>query len=273
MPTPDVPKLLEALRSAYPDAECGLTHEDPFQLLVATILSAQCTDARVNMVTPTLFTAYPDPAAMSRASQEDLEGIIRSTGFYRNKARSIRGASARIMEVFGGRVPETMDELLSLPGVARKTANVVLGSGFGIADGVVVDTHVDRLAHRLGLSQGRSPEEIEKDLMRVIPREEWIALSHRLILHGRQVCFARRPACGSCPLAALCPSAAYYLAGEEPPSRGSKALAKARAEARAKKKGSPAKRRAAPTAKKGPAAPRKKPAAAKKKPAAAGKKK
>ncbi|HET9951739.1 MAG TPA: endonuclease III [Candidatus Eisenbacteria bacterium] len=224
-----VAALIAELRRAYPDATCALTHQDPFQLLVATILSAQCTDARVNMVTPVLFAAYADAAAMSRASQEELEGIIRSTGFYRNKAKSIRAASARIVDAFGGRVPRTMEELLTLPGVARKTANVVLGAGYGIAVGVVVDTHVDRLAHRLGLSDGKNPEAIEQDLMRVVPREDWIDLSHLLIFHGRQVCQARKPECGSCPVAALCPSAPYYLAGKEPPARGSKAMARERA--------------------------------------------
>jgi len=214
--------LIAALRRAYPEAACALTHEDPFQLLIATILSAQCTDARVNMVTPVLFAAYPDAAAMSRAGQEELEAIIRSTGFYRNKAKSIRGASARIVETFGGRVPNTMEELLTLPGVARKTANVVLGVGYGIAVGVVVDTHVARLSHRLGLSRGKNAEAIELDLMRIVPRDDWIDLSHLLIMHGRQVCLARKPACVRCPVAPLCPSAPFYLAGKEPPRSGAK---------------------------------------------------
>jgi endonuclease-3 len=212
----DANALLAALRRAYPDAACALTHEDPFQLLVATILSAQCTDARVNMVTPPLFAAYPDAAAMSRASQDALEEIIRSTGFYRNKAKSLRGASERIVAAFGGSVPRTMEELLTLPGVARKTANVVLGTGFGVAAGVVVDTHVERLSRRLGLSRGKNPEAIEQDLMRVVPRDAWIDLSHLLIVHGRQVCQARKPACDRCPLLALCPSAAVFLGGGRP---------------------------------------------------------
>jgi endonuclease-3 len=210
------------------------------------------------MVTPVLFAAFPDAAAMSRASQEELESIIRSTGFYRTKSKAIRGASARIVEAFAGAVPRTMEELLTLPGVARKTANVVLGVGYGIAAGVVVDTHVDRLAHRLGLSDGKNPEAIERDLMRVVPREDWIDLSHLLIFHGRQVCQARKPACGACPVAALCPSAPYYLAGKEPPARGSKAMARERSAASgAGKKPAGKKKTAArkrPTAKPKPAA-------------------
>lgn len=214
--------VIAALHRAYPDAACALTHHDPFELLVATILSAQCTDVRVNLVTPKLFAAYPDAAGMSRAGQEELESIIRSTGFYRNKAKSIRGASSRIVEEFGGRVPKTMDELLTLPGVARKTANVVLGVGYGIADGVVVDTHVERLSRRLGLSKGKNPEAIERDLMKVVPRERWIEISHLLIDHGRQVCKARKPACDRCPVAAHCPSARYFLAGKVPPGERKK---------------------------------------------------
>jgi endonuclease-3 len=209
--------VLDTLRRAYPEAACALTHDNPFQLLVATILSAQCTDARVNLVTPALFAAHPDAASMSRASQEEIEAIIRSTGFFRNKATSIRGASQRIVAAFAGRVPETMDELLTLPGVARKTANVVLGVGFGIAAGVVVDTHVERLSRRLGLSRGANPVAIEQDLMRTIPQDAWIEWSHLLIFHGRQVCKARAPMCGPCPLRAACPSAPYFLAGKRPP--------------------------------------------------------
>lgn len=213
----DVRPLLDRLRQAHPDAACALVHENPFQLLISTILSAQCTDARVNMVTPGLFAKYPDAAAMGAVSQEELESIIRSTGFYRNKSKSIRGASLRLTESFGGAVPRTMDELLSLPGVARKTANVVLGVGYGIADGVVVDTHVERLSRRLGLSRGKNPEEIEHDLMRIVPREQWIHLSHLLIFHGRRICVARKPKCDACPVAPLCPSAPYFLAGKTPP--------------------------------------------------------
>ena len=262
----DVEQLLDRLKAAHPDAVCALTHEDAFQLLVATILSAQCTDARVNMVTPGLFAKYPDAEAMSGASQEELETIIRSTGFYRNKSKSLRGASQRIVVAFGGAVPRTMDELLSLPGVARKTANVVLGTGYGIADGIVVDTHVARLSRRLGLSRGKSAEEIEQDLMRIVPREEWILLAHLLIFHGRRICEARKPKCDICPVATLCPSAPYFLAGATPPwekgraavargvAKGKKATARKRAGAKkratakkrvAAKKRAPAKKRVA----------------------------
>jgi len=254
----DVRPLLDRLKQAHPDAACALVHENPFQLLIATILSAQCTDARVNMVTPGLFAKYPDAAAMGAVSQQDLDSIIRSTGFYRNKSKSIRGASLRLTEAFGGDVPRTMDELLSLPGVARKTANVVLGVGYGIADGVVVDTHVVRLSRRLGLSRGKNPEEIEQDLMRIVPREEWIHLSHLLIFHGRRICIARKPKCDVCPVASLCPSASYFLAGKMPPwERGRGGVEKKPAAA---KKGAGAKKR--PAAKKRP--PAKKRAAAKK---------
>ncbi|MGE5176594.1 MAG: endonuclease III [Hyphomicrobiales bacterium] len=252
--------LIERLKEAYPEARCALDHQDPFQLLVATILSAQCTDARVNMVTPGLFARYPDARALAVVGQEDLEAIIRSTGFYRNKAKSIRGASERLVAAFGGVVPRTMEELLTLPGVARKTANVVLGTGYGIADGIVVDTHVERLARRLGLSKGKNPEEVERDLMRVVPREEWILFSHLLIFHGRRICDARKPRCAECPVAALCPSAAYFTAGKVPPweKKGSAThAAAARAAAREKK--------AARAEKKRPAAAKKK--AAKNKPA------
>lgn len=224
----DVAALIARLRQAYPDAACALTHENPFQLLVATILSAQCTDARVNMVTPTLFARYPDPAAMSRASQEALEAIIRSTGFYRNKSKSIRAASQRIVDAFGGTVPRTMEELLTLQGVARKTANVVLGTAYGIAAGVVVDTHVERIAKRLGLTRGKTAEDVERDLMRVLPRDEWILFSHLLIVHGRRTCIARKPKCSECAVRDLCPSAAYFQSGKVPPWE------KARAESRAK---------------------------------------
>jgi endonuclease III len=218
----DVPLLIERLRAAYPDAATALHHQNAFELLIATILSAQCTDARVNMVTPVLFARFPDPAAMMRASQEELEGVIRSTGFYRNKSKAIRAASARIVEEFGGDVPRTMEELLRLPGVARKTANVVLGSAYGVAEGVVVDTHVYRLSRRLGLSQGKTAEDVERDLTRIIPREDWILFAHLLIFHGRQICQARRPKCPACPVNDLCPSATYFLSGTVPPweSRG-----------------------------------------------------
>jgi endonuclease-3 len=176
-------------------------------LLVATILSAQCTDARVNLVTPALFAAFPTPAAMAAAPLEAIEGLVRTTGFYRNKAKNIQGASRRLVEAYGGEVPRAMDDLLTLPGVARKTANVVRGTAYGLADGVVVDTHVIRLTHRMGWSAGKNPEQIERDLMALFPREVWIDLAHTLTWHGRRCCSARKPACDRCPARALCPSA------------------------------------------------------------------
>lgn len=195
------------LRSEFPNAECALVHGNPFQLLVATILSAQCTDERVNKVTPELFRKFPDPAAMAAADEMELQETIRSTGFFRNKAKSLVGASRTIAEKFGGIVPDSMDQLLELSGVARKTANVVLGTWFGIADGVVVDTHVSRLSRRLGFTAHTDPKKIEKDLMQQIPREDWISFSHQLILHGRKTCKAQKPRCGECFLADLC---CYY---------------------------------------------------------------
>lgn len=198
-------KIYARLEELYPDARCALTHHDAFELLVATILSAQCTDARVNMVTPGLFARYPGPAEMAKASPEELEGIIRSTGFYHNKAKSLLGASRKIVEEFGGKVPATMEELLSLPGVARKTANVVLGNAFGKNEGVVVDTHVGRLAVRMGLTKQTDPKKVEQDLIKLFPRESWTLLAHLLISHGRAVCNARKPMCEACALAELCP--------------------------------------------------------------------
>jgi|SRR6185437_13092879 len=198
--------IVQGLARAYPDAQCALTHRDAWQLLVATILSAQCTDARVNLVTPALFRKYPTPKAMAALAPEALEPEIRSTGFYRNKAKSIVGAAQRIVAAYGGKVPSTMEELLTLPGVARKTANVVLGVWFHQAAGVVVDTHVQRLSRRLALTKNEAPEKIEQDLMRQVPQSEWIALSHRLIAHGRAVCVARKPKCTDCPIASLCTS-------------------------------------------------------------------
>ena len=200
-------ELIDRLRAAHPDAECALAHENPFQLLVATILSAQCTDERVNQVTPALFARFPTPQAMAAADRQELEALIRSTGFFRNKAKSIQGASARICQRFGGEVPQAMDDLVSLPGVARKTANVVRGVCFGLADGIVVDTHVKRLSQRLGLTDQKTPPKIEKDLMALIPREDWIDIAHLLIFHGRRVCSARKPDCAACTLTELCPSA------------------------------------------------------------------
>lgn len=199
--------LLKLLHTAYPDAECALHHKNAFELLVATILSAQCTDERVNKETPALFARFPTPAAMAGADQEELEQLVRSTGFYRNKAKNIKGAARRIVEAYDGEVPQGMDDLLTLPGVARKTANVVRGVIFGLADGVVVDTHVKRLSQRLALTKNETPEKIERDLMALVPHDEWINISHLLIFHGRQVCDARKPRCGACTLVELCPSA------------------------------------------------------------------
>lgn len=198
-------ELTSILRKAYPDAGCSLDHKDPFQLLMATILSAQCTDERVNRVTPALFKKYPGPAEMAKAQVADLEKLVHSTGFYKNKALSLKEASKTIAENFGGKVPRTMEELLTLRGVARKTANVVLGSSFGIAAGVVVDTHVKRLAFRLGLTKETDPAKIEQDLMKALPKTDWIWFAHALVLHGRAVCDARKPLCEKCPAAGLCP--------------------------------------------------------------------
>ncbi|MBL7221593.1 MAG: endonuclease III [Phycisphaerae bacterium] len=202
-----VARLIARLKKAYPDAGCALRHGDPLRLLVATILSAQCTDKRVNLVTKTLFKKYKTPRDYASAPRNTLENEIRSTGFYRNKARNIRGACAKIISDFDGKVPRTMAQLLTLPGVARKTANCVLGNAFGLAEGVVVDTHVIRLSGRLGLTKHKEPVKIERDLVAIVPPEEWILFSHLLIFHGRAVCGARKPDCDNCPIAALCPSA------------------------------------------------------------------
>jgi endonuclease III len=199
--------IIDGLESLYPDAHCELDFTTPFQLLIATILSAQTTDVRVNMVTPTLFKKYGTPAKLADADARDVEKIIMSTGFYRNKTKSILGAARVIMEDFDGRVPQTMDELLTLPGVARKTANVVLGSAFGQNEGFVVDTHVMRLSQRLKLTRNTEPSKIEPDLTAKLPRDKWTKLGHQLIWHGRRVCFARKPNCGECALAPHCPSA------------------------------------------------------------------
>jgi endonuclease-3 len=198
-------EIIRLLEQEYGEAECALHREDAYQLLVATILSAQCTDARVNMVTPALFRRFPDPYALAQAELDELQEIIRSTGFFRNKARSLQGSGRRLVDEFDGEVPSNMPDLLKLPGVARKTANVVLGTAYGIASGVVVDTHVGRLSRRLGLTHQKTPVKVEKDLMGMIPREEWINFAHRLIHHGRRVCQSRRPRCGECAFADLCP--------------------------------------------------------------------
>jgi endonuclease III len=202
-----VAAILDALEKAYPKAVCALNHRNAWELLVATILSAQCTDVRVNLATPALFAAFPTPKAMAAASLPELEELIRTTGFFRNKAKSIQGAGRVITEEFGGEVPKTMEELLRVPGAARKTANVVLGSWYGIAVGVVVDTHVLRISRRLELTKETTPEKVEKDLMRVIPQDHWIDFSHEVIYHGRQICIARKPKCADCTLERLCNSA------------------------------------------------------------------
>ena len=197
-------KIFAGLDRLFPDVECALTHSNAFQLLVATILSAQCTDQRVNKVTPGLFAKYPTPRDFARLDQKVLEEDIRSTGFFRNKAKNIIGAAKKVVGNFKGKVPKTMDELLTLPGVARKTANVVLGSAFGIATGVVVDTHVFRIAHRLKLSSGKTPEKVEQDLIELVPKDRWITFGHQVIWFGRKICQARKPLCSECPLESLC---------------------------------------------------------------------
>src|SRR5262249_26083665 len=199
-----VKRLLTGLAKLYPDAECALRHESPLQLLIATILSAQCTDVRVNMVTPALFAKFPDAAAFAAADRDELEQMIKSTGFFRNKAKSIQECCKAIVEQHGGQVPNTLDELVKLPGVGRKTANVVLGDAFGVP-GITVDTHVGRLSRRLGLTIHEDPEKVERDLMQLIPEADWTAFSHRMIFHGRRVCDARKPDCDGCPLNAVCP--------------------------------------------------------------------
>jgi len=199
--------LLSRLRDEYPDARCALDHGDPLELVVATILSAQCTDARVNQVTPELFRRFPRASDYAQASLEELESLIQSTGFFRNKARSLQGLGAALVERHGGAVPRTMEELVKLPGVGRKTANVVLGNAFGIDEGIVVDTHVGRLARRLGLTREEDPVKVERDLTKLFPQADWTLLAHLLIAHGRAVCKAPRPRCGECVLADLCPSA------------------------------------------------------------------
>jgi endonuclease-3 len=204
---PPAAEIISLLKETYPDARCALTHRNAYELLCATILSAQCTDARVNMVTPTLFARYPTPYELARAKPTDVEEIIKSTGFFRNKTKSLIGMAQAVVADHGGEVPQTMEELRKLPGVGRKTANVVLGNAYSINEGVTVDTHVTRLSRLLGMSHEVDPVKIEQELMRLFPREDWGLLSHLLIHHGRQVCVARRPKCGECVLAQLCPSA------------------------------------------------------------------
>lgn len=198
-------EIVRRLRLEYADAECELVWETPLQLLVATILSAQCTDVRVNIVTQTLFQKYRCPEDYLKVPEEELQEDIRTTGFFRNKAKSIRGACHEIMERFGGEVPQTMEEILTLPGVARKTGNVVLGTAYGIASGIVVDTHIQRLTYRLGLTRETDPVKIERDLMKLIPQDDWIFTGHAIVWHGRRVCYARKPNCLGCVLQDICP--------------------------------------------------------------------
>jgi endonuclease-3 len=207
-----VMKIIERLRKQYPDARCSLNYSNPLELLIAAILSAQCTDERVNMVTADLFRKYRTSDDYAKAPRAELERDIRSTGFYRNKAKAIQAACQIISKQYGGKVPDNLEQLLTLPGVARKTANVVLGNAFGIASGIVVDTHVARLAQRLGLSDKKQPEKIEQDLMAIVPKKYWIEFSHLLIYHGRKVCKARSPLCDQCVIESLCPSSYLKMA-------------------------------------------------------------
>jgi endonuclease III len=199
-----ISEILVRLDRMYPGATCALLHHTPWELLVATILSAQCTDKRVNEVTPGLFAKYPTPRDFAAVRPEVLANDIRSTGFFNNKAKSIVGAAQRVVNDFGGHVPKTMEEMLSIPGAARKTANVVLGTAYGIASGIVVDTHVSRISHRLDLTKNTDPVKIEQDLVKIIPKDRWILFSHQMILHGRALCMARAPECGKCDLNPLC---------------------------------------------------------------------
>jgi endonuclease III len=205
-------KILDELDRLFPTATCALHHEDAWQLLVATILSAQCTDERVNKVTPELFKKYPTIEDFAAVSQDELANDIRSTGFFNNKARSVIGAAKKILNEFGGKIPQTMDELLTVPGAARKTANVVLGTAYGIAAGVVVDTHVQRICRRLDLTKNEDPVKIEQDLMKILPKSRWVLFSHQVIFFGRQICIARKPKCAQCPLDSVCYSADKKLA-------------------------------------------------------------
>ena len=210
-------KIIRRLKAEYPAARCSLNHSNPLELLIATILSAQCTDERVNIVTADLFRKYKKPEDYLRVSPHELEKDIQSTGFFRNKTKSIQGTSKVLTEEYGGQVPHTMDELLELPGVARKTANVVLGNAFGVKAGVVVDTHVTRLSHRLALTQEKTAEKIEQDLIEIVPKKDWVIFPHLLIAHGRKICKARTPLCAECPVEKLCPSS-YLKTGVPPPS-------------------------------------------------------
>jgi len=215
--TQRVRKIIRLLKRAYPDAKCSLNHSNAFELLIATILSAQCTDARVNIVTQDLFRKYRKPEDYLKVSPKELQQDIRTTGFFRNKTTSIQGTAKVLTEQYGGEVPQTMDELLELPGVARKTANVVMGNAFGVSSGVVVDTHVTRLSHRLGLSAQKSAEKIEQDLIAIVPKKDWVIFPHLFIAHGRAICKARSPLCAECVVEKLCPSS-YLKTGEMPGS-------------------------------------------------------
>jgi len=210
-------QIIRLLKQAYPDAKCSLNHSSAFELLIATILSAQCTDARVNIVTQDLFRKYRKPEDYLKVSEKELQRDIRTTGFFRNKTKSIQGTAKVLTEQYGGKVPETIEELVELPGVARKTANVVLGNAFGINSGVVVDTHVTRLSHRLGLSAEKTAEKIENDLIGLLPKKDWVIFSHLLIAHGRAICKARNPLCDQCVSEKLCPSS-YLKTGVIPGS-------------------------------------------------------
>jgi endonuclease III len=213
---PSASEIISLLKTTYPDARCALDYRNPYELLCATILSAQCTDARVNMVTPALFARYPTPFDLAQANPAELEEIIKSTGFFRNKTKSLMGMAQAVVSDHGGEIPRTMDELRRLPGVGRKTANVILGNAYNINEGVTVDTHVTRLSRLLGLSGDADPVKIEQELMRLFPQEDWGLLSHLLIFHGRQVCIARRPRCGGCVLSQLCPSSMVSSPVQEP---------------------------------------------------------
>ncbi|MGF1657330.1 MAG: endonuclease III [Verrucomicrobiales bacterium] len=213
-------RALEDLPQLYPQAHCELNFSNPLELLVATILSAQCTDLRVNMVTPKLFARYPDVVAYAQAEIQELEDIIRSTGFYHNKAKSIKAAAQQICALHGGHVPQSLEQLHHLPGVGRKTANVVLGNAFGIEEGVVVDTHVGRLSRRLGLTKYNDPGKVERDLMKLVPQPQWTLFSHWLIWHGRRRCYARNPDCENCELATWCPSAGKVTKKTPPKQKG-----------------------------------------------------
>ncbi len=208
-----IDEIIKILNKAYPRSRTALYYRNPLQILVATILSAQCTDVRVNQITPMLFDKYKSAGDFAKADQSELEDEIRSTGFFRNKSKSIIGSAKRIVEVFGGKVPDTMVDLITLPGVARKTANIVLSSGYNIAEGIAVDTHVKRLSGRLGLSGEKNPDKIEQDLLAVVPKKDWLDFNYMLVNHGRQVCQARKPQCGICPLNHLCP---YFATTSNP---------------------------------------------------------